>query len=135
LTKTPNKSDEELAAAVEQPPACLASSTNLGVVDFYPCASGKEGAAAYLMRKLGVPAGRCALLCDDDNDLQLAAIVGKAFLPSIGAVSYLHTRGVAGSSAEGMQDGQGSAAVAAAAVGDRIQRCTVRHGSLLAGKC
>lgn len=57
------------------------------MVDFYPKASGKEGAAAYLMQKFGVPAGRCALLCDDDNDLELAAIVGKAFLPSIGAVS------------------------------------------------
>jgi hypothetical protein len=41
------------------------------------------------MRKFGVPASRCALLCDDDNDLELAAIVGKAFLPSIGAVSEL----------------------------------------------
>ncbi|WIA36362.1 hypothetical protein OEZ86_007679 [Tetradesmus obliquus] len=87
LTKTPNKSEEQLAAAVAARPACLASSTNLGVVDFYPKASGKEGAAAYLMQKFGVPAGRCALLCDDDNDLELAAIVGKAFLPSIGAPS------------------------------------------------
>jgi 3-deoxy-D-manno-octulosonate 8-phosphate phosphatase KdsC-like HAD superfamily phosphatase len=87
LTKTPNKSEEQLQAAVAARPACLATSTNLGIADFYPKASGKEGAAAYLMEKFGVPASRCALLCDDDNDLELAAIVGKAFLPSIGAVS------------------------------------------------
>ncbi|KAF6266171.1 hypothetical protein COO60DRAFT_1475933, partial [Scenedesmus sp. NREL 46B-D3] len=87
LTKTPNKSQEQLQAAAAALPACLATSTNLGIADFYPRASGKEGAAAYLMRKFGVPASRCAVLCDDDNDLELAAIVGKAFLPSIGAPS------------------------------------------------
>lgn len=53
----------------------------------YPSASGKEGAAAHLMQKWGAKAGDCVLLCDDDNDLELAAAVGKVFLPSIREVS------------------------------------------------
>lgn len=95
LTKTPKKSEAELQAVVAARPSCIASSTNLGVVDFYPAASGKEAAAAYLMKRFGVPAARTALLCDDDNDLLLAAMVGKAFLPSIGAVSVSDTCSIA----------------------------------------
>jgi hypothetical protein len=33
-----------------------------------------------------VSAAATAFLCDDDNDLPLAAVVGKAFLPSVSAV-------------------------------------------------
>jgi hypothetical protein len=58
-------------------------------MDFYPAASGKEGAARHLMHKWGVAPAATAFLCDDDNDLALAAVVGKAFLPSISAVSRL----------------------------------------------
>lgn len=32
-------------------------------------------------------ASDCVFLCDDDNDMELAAVVGKAFLPSITSVS------------------------------------------------
>lgn len=60
-----------------------------GVADFYPSISGKDGVAIYLMQRFGVTAERTALLCDDDNDMKLAALVGKAFLPSISHVSAL----------------------------------------------
>eukprot|EP00882_Tetradesmus_deserticola_P005608 GHRQ01005904.1.p1 GENE.GHRQ01005904.1~~GHRQ01005904.1.p1 ORF type:complete len:310 (+),score=119.36 GHRQ01005904.1:314-1243(+) len=87
LIKTPHKTEQQLQAAAAAVPPCLATSTNLGSADFYPRSSGKEGAAAYLMGKFRLPASRCAVLCDDDNDLQLAELVGKAFLPSIAAPS------------------------------------------------
>eukprot|EP00775_Hariotina_reticulata_P006674 gene6674-6898_t len=83
LMKTANKTDADLDAAIARRPAGIASSFNIGVADFYPDSSGKHMAAAHLMRQWGVTANRCVLLCDDDNDLQLAAVVGKAFLPSI----------------------------------------------------
>lgn len=87
LTKTPGRTQADIDKVVASRPSCLSSTVNLGVVDFYPAASGKEGAAQHLMRRWGVPAQRTAFLCDDDNDLALAAVVAKAFLPSISAVS------------------------------------------------
>lgn len=86
LMKTPGKSQAEMDAAIARRPSSLSSTINLGVVDFYPAASGKEGAAEHIMRRMGVDRARTAFLCDDDNDLVLAARVGKAFLPSISAV-------------------------------------------------
>jgi len=86
LKKTPNKTAADLESAIARRPAGIASSFNIGVADFYPDSSGKHMSAAYLMRRWGVPASSCVLLCDDDNDLQLAAVVGKAFLPSISHV-------------------------------------------------
>ncbi len=44
-------------------------------------------AARHLMRRFSAPAPGCCFLCDDDNDLELAAEVGKAFLPSVTSVS------------------------------------------------
>ncbi|KAF8055736.1 hypothetical protein HT031_006640 [Scenedesmus sp. PABB004] len=85
LTPTPGRGEAELRAAVAAAPPGVASSVNLGVTDFYPAASGKQGAAARLMARWGVQADRCGHLGDDDNDLALAAAVGKAFLPSVGA--------------------------------------------------
>jgi 3-deoxy-D-manno-octulosonate 8-phosphate phosphatase KdsC-like HAD superfamily phosphatase len=67
-----------------------------GVVDFYPAVSGKEGAARHLMARWGVGPAATAFLCDDDNDLALAAVVGKAFLPSTSAVSGCMGRGKGG---------------------------------------
>lgn len=71
---------QEVAAA--RPPG-LACSFNLGAADFYPSTSGKVMAARHLMRRFSAPAAGCCFLCDDDNDLELAAEVGKAFLPSV----------------------------------------------------
>jgi 3-deoxy-D-manno-octulosonate 8-phosphate phosphatase KdsC-like HAD superfamily phosphatase len=87
---TPGKSQEEMHAVIAQRPPYLSCTENLGVMDFYPSTSGKDGAAQHLMRKWGVASpAATAFLCDDDNDLGLAAVVGKAFLPSISAVSYM----------------------------------------------
>ncbi len=59
-----------------------------GTADFYPTTSGKENAARYLMARFCIEdTSKSAFLCDDDNDLPLAALVGKAFLPSISSVS------------------------------------------------
>lgn len=85
--KTPGKSEAQMAAVIAHRPTDLSCTENLGVMDFYPAASGKEGAAQHLMRKWGVNPAATAFLCDDDNDLALAAVVGKAFLPSVSAVS------------------------------------------------
>lgn len=82
-----------MQALISSRPTCLGSSFNLGVVDFYPASSGKEGVAAHLMKRFGVPAEGSVFLCDDDNDMQLAAMVGKAFLPTISAVSDLSALG------------------------------------------
>lgn len=93
LLKTPGKSQSEMDAVIARRPSNLSCTLNLGVVDFYPATSGKEGAARHLMRKWGVPAASTAFLCDDDNDLALADIVAKAFLPSISAVSACQSTG------------------------------------------
>jgi hypothetical protein len=83
LLPTPGRGREETAAAIAARPAGLAASFNLGAADFYPAASGKEGAAAHLLAQWGGSAADAAHLCDDDNDLPLAALVGRAFIPGI----------------------------------------------------
>lgn len=54
--------------------------------DVYPAGSGKQGAAIQIARHFGADLCDCAFLCDDDNDIQLAKVVGKAYLPSVSAV-------------------------------------------------
>merc|ERR1712244_42699 len=77
----------------------LASSVNLGCVDFYPAASGKKNCCAYIAKhflSLGSKEEKvvsistsenilekCICLCDDDNDLEMAVACGKVFLPSV----------------------------------------------------
>ena len=68
--------------------AGLISTVNLGKADVYPATSGKARAAEYLAKYYGVPLSSCALLCDDDNDLELALLVGKAYCPSIASVGF-----------------------------------------------
>lgn len=68
--------------------AGLASTINLGMSDVYPAGSGKQGAAIQIARHFGADLCDCAFLCDDDNDIQLAKVVGKAYLPSVAAVRY-----------------------------------------------
>lgn len=53
---------------------------------FLPRPRAQVMAARHLMARFGAPAPACSFLCDDDNDLQLAAEVGRAFLPSITSV-------------------------------------------------
>lgn len=83
----PNRSAEQLDEVIAQAPAGIKCTYNLGVADFYPESSGKATAAQYLMKRFGAAAKDCVFLCDDDNDMELAGIVGQAFLPSITSAS------------------------------------------------
>ncbi|GFR53021.1 hypothetical protein Agub_g15713 [Astrephomene gubernaculifera] len=73
----------QLQALTAAKPPGLSCSFNLGAADFYPATSGKVMAARHLMRRFSAAAPDCCFLCDDDNDLELAAEVGRALLPSI----------------------------------------------------
>lgn len=68
-------------------PPELAAAENLKHVDVYPAASGKRNAALHLMRRFGAAPAAAAFLCDDDNDLELAAAVGAVYLPTVTAPS------------------------------------------------
>eukprot|EP00197_Chlamydomonas_leiostraca_P012292 CAMPEP_0202869656 /NCGR_PEP_ID=MMETSP1391-20130828/12575_1 /ASSEMBLY_ACC=CAM_ASM_000867 /TAXON_ID=1034604 /ORGANISM="Chlamydomonas leiostraca, Strain SAG 11-49" /LENGTH=268 /DNA_ID=CAMNT_0049549997 /DNA_START=62 /DNA_END=868 /DNA_ORIENTATION=- len=77
------KSMAQLEALAKEAPQGLDSSFNLGAADFYPDTSGKVRAARYLMARFQARAQDCVFLCDDDNDMELAAEVGRAYLPSV----------------------------------------------------
>jgi len=83
----------------------LATSVNLGCIDFYPSSSGKKNCCEYLAhhfsdvrRSADSPHSttddyimkRCICLCDDDNDLEMAMACGTVFLPSISSLSMKH---------------------------------------------
>jgi len=83
----------------------LATSVNLGCIDFYPSSSGKKNCCEYLAhhfsdvrRSADSPHSttddyimkRCICLCDDDNDLEMAMACGMVFLPSISSLSMKH---------------------------------------------
>lgn len=78
-----DRSQDELQAVIPDLPPGLTTSFNLGCLDVYPATSGKHHAGSYLLAKFGVKLERSVLLCDDDNDLGLAAVVSRAFLPSL----------------------------------------------------
>ncbi|MEW5320546.1 MAG: hypothetical protein WDW38_011613 [Sanguina aurantia] len=77
------KSASDIAATECSAPKQLKMSFNLGHADFYPVTSGKLSAARHVMRRFMALEEDCTFLCDDDNDLELAAVVSKAFLPSV----------------------------------------------------
>lgn len=64
-------------------PSTLAYSTNLGSLDIYPKTSGKLNAAIYLMKRFGSGPESSVFMCDDDNDIELALHVSRAYLPGI----------------------------------------------------
>ncbi|KAF5839035.1 HAD-like domain-containing protein [Dunaliella salina] len=74
------KSEEQLQGAISSAPKELQSTFNLGHADFYPASSGKVGAARHLVQRFGTSFDLATFMCDDDNDLDLAAVVAKAFL-------------------------------------------------------
>ncbi|KAL1528441.1 hypothetical protein AB1Y20_009788 [Prymnesium parvum] len=76
--------DEALRACVaaELPPE-VDWAMNLGKYDFFPRASGKGNAVAYLQEKWGLAPEECACLFDDDNDLPMAVRCGAHFLPGL----------------------------------------------------
>ncbi len=102
--------------------------TAVGAADFYPKTSGKCEAARYLLRRFEAQAADAAFLCDDDNDMELAAIVGKAFLPSVTSVRHLGavTQGRAASCRAMMAHGPGGDEVAVNPCARRRSRCARR---------
>lgn len=56
---------------------------NLGCLDVVPVGSGKKCSAEYVMRELGAAPEDCTMCGDDENDLQLCAVVGRAFCPTV----------------------------------------------------
>jgi len=76
--------DEALRACIEQhKPESVDWAMNLGKYDFFPAASGKGNAVAYLQAKWGVAPDECACLFDDDNDLPMARQCGLQLLPGL----------------------------------------------------
>lgn len=61
----------------------LTSSFNLGKADIYPAASGKANAARHILELNHIDATNAVALFDDDNDLELGALCGASFLPSV----------------------------------------------------
>lgn len=86
LGKEGGRTYSQLQELMSQAPSQLKSSINLGAADFYPNTSGKVGAARHVAERFGTPLGSCGFLCDDDNDLELAAVVARAYLPSVTSV-------------------------------------------------
>jgi len=107
--------DRDDANANESTNLGLASSVNLGCIDFYPIKSGKKNCCSYLAHKFSKSSSsmndldmkmninihdetnmntntdiilkRAICFCDDDNDLEMAMSCGKAYLPSISSLT------------------------------------------------
>ena len=77
---------EALDAALATLPPGLTSTYNLGKADVYPSTSGKAAAGVYIAARFGASPADVVFLCDDDNDIELANAVGRAYLPSISSV-------------------------------------------------
>ncbi|KAK9814335.1 hypothetical protein WJX72_004109 [[Myrmecia] bisecta] len=77
---SPNKTEADLQAIIDNLPASLASSTNLGSANVYPSTSGKENVAMYLLERFNSTLESASFMCDDDNDLGLAALLPRVFL-------------------------------------------------------
>lgn len=84
-------SDAYDALAREVPPVGLATSTNLGCIDFYPEDSGKKNSCLYIAGLFCGSSDRlasdCVCLCDDDNDIAMALACSHAYLPALSADS------------------------------------------------
>ena len=74
------KTAGDIAEVISGLSPLLASSFNLGHADFYPCSSGKDKAAEYLMETFGFGRADCLSIGDDDNDLELAKLVGHTYV-------------------------------------------------------
>ena len=79
-TDRTGKTGADLAAALAALPLSLQATSNLGCADVLPATSGKAAVGAHIMAALGADPADCAFLCDDANDLCLAAQVGRVFV-------------------------------------------------------
>lgn len=73
----------ELAEVLRKLPEGLTSSFNLGAADIYPATSGKEKAALQLLAHYNISPDKSFCMCDDDNDLKMAEVVARAYVPQI----------------------------------------------------
>lgn len=90
-----NKSEGKTAADFERDVISilknenLTTTFNLGKADIYPIASGKANAARHILQRISASAEDAIALFDDDNDLELGALCGASFLPSVTHSSVL----------------------------------------------
>ena len=78
----------------------LSLTFNLGQADVFPTISGKKNAGMYVLEKFGVEPAEAAFLCDDENDLLLAAAVGNVFVPQPTAASVAAAAAAAAAAAD-----------------------------------
>lgn len=78
---------EELHQQLDKLPEQLTYSFNMKTADVYPAAAGKAAAAQRVLERLGGSWSSSLMLCDDDNDLQLAYKCAKAFVPGLTALA------------------------------------------------
>uniref|UniRef100_A0A7S0G694 Sucrose phosphatase-like domain-containing protein n=1 Tax=Rhodosorus marinus TaxID=101924 RepID=A0A7S0G694_9RHOD len=84
VTKSTGKTTEDFERLKDDLKALnLATSFNLGKADIYPSKSGKANAASYVLRLLELTPEDSISMFDDDNDLELGALTGRAFLPGV----------------------------------------------------
>lgn len=83
------ESEQRLRQLLADLPRELTSAFNLGCADIYASTSGKANAASYVAARFGLALGdtRCVFLCDDDNDVELAQRVDKAFVVGVNSQS------------------------------------------------
>ncbi|CAB9504674.1 expressed unknown protein [Seminavis robusta] len=97
--------DQLLQGQILPCPPALATSTNLGCIDYYPMESGKLNCCRYVANKLllldnsnnnaeeDILSKHCVCLCDDDNDLEMALACQHAFIPGISSTSMANVIG------------------------------------------
>ncbi|KAJ8904040.1 hypothetical protein NDN08_000570 [Rhodosorus marinus] len=84
VTKSTGKTVEDFEKIKDELKALnLATSFNLGKADIYPSTSGKANAANCVLGILELTPEDSISMFDDDNDVELGALTGRAFLPGL----------------------------------------------------
>ena len=84
-----HKSEQRLRQLLADLPPELTSAFNLGCADVFATTSGKANVAAYVAARFDLQLGDASVvfLCDDDNDVDLAQRVAKAFVVGVNSQS------------------------------------------------
>jgi len=84
VAKSEGKTHEDFVAVAQKLPGLgLKSSFNLGKADIYPAGSGKANAAQHILNIKKLDSSEAVAMFDDDNDVELGQLCGKAYLPGI----------------------------------------------------
>jgi hypothetical protein len=83
----PPRTAGELLSALRALPPSLSFSFNMRAADVHPAAAGKAAAGEAVLARLGGAWAAALVLCDDDNDLELASRAARAFVPGLAAAS------------------------------------------------